>query len=169
MRRLSSLFTSLIRAATGLAFLVLAGAVLIQVFTRAMLPQSPVWTEELSRFALMFLVAFGVGLSIRSGDLVNVDLVLNVLPKPLRRALETAAFALTAALGAIIFMPALDFMAIGEMQTSPALEWRMDFIYLAMPVTAAMLAIFAVEKALTIARGRDGKTSGAAGGDAKGH
>jgi len=162
MHHLSSLFTALTRAATGLAFAVLAGAVLIQVFTRTLLPQSPVWTEELSRFALMFLVAFGVGLSIRSGDLVNVDLFLNVLPKAARRVLETVAFVMTAGLGAVIFVPALDFMAIGEIQTSPALDWRMDFIFLSMPVTAAMLAIFAVEKALSIARGGKADAAGPA-------
>lgn len=155
MRRLSSLFTSLTRAATGLAFAVLATSVLIQVFTRTFLPQSPVWTEELSRFALMFVVALGVGLSIRSGDLVNVDLVLNIVPKGVRRVLETVAFALTGALGVVIFMPAVDFMTIGELQTSPALGWRMDHIFLAMPVAAAMLAIFGLEKAIAVARGKD--------------
>ncbi len=154
MRFLSSIFTGLTRLATGLSFGLLAAAVLIQVFTRTFLPQSPVWTEELSRFALMFLVAFGVGLAIRSGDLVNVDLFLNVMPATVRRILETIAYTLTAALGMVIFMPALDFMAIGEMQTSPALGWRMDAIFLAMPLAAAMLAVFGVEKAITSARGK---------------
>jgi TRAP-type C4-dicarboxylate transport system permease small subunit len=163
MRRLSPIFTTLIRGASGLAFAVLAGAVLIQVFTRIFLPQSPVWTEELSRFALMFVVAFGVGLAIRSGDLVNVDLFLNVVPKKARRILETIAFTLTATLGVVIFVPALEFMAIGEIQTSPALDWRMDAIFLAMPVTAAMVAIFGIEKALGSTRGKDTDATDAEG------
>ncbi|MEZ5476516.1 MAG: TRAP transporter small permease subunit [Thiolinea sp.] len=62
------------RYAVLLAFLVLMGAVLIQVVGR-LLSDSPVWTEELTRYALLYLAAFGAGLSYRSRDLVNVDLI----------------------------------------------------------------------------------------------
>jgi len=155
MRRLYNAFSELIRAGTGLAFVVLASAVLVQVVTRTFLPQSPVWTEELSRFALMYVIALGVGLSIRSGDLVNVDLFLYVLPKGMRRVVETIAFLATAALGVVMFLPTLEFMAVGEIQTSPALGWRMDYIFFAMPVIAVMLVIFGVEKAIRVARERD--------------
>ena len=61
------------RVAVGVAFAVLCAAVLIQVLGRSVFNASPVWTEELTRFALLYLAAFGVGLSYRSGDLVRQD------------------------------------------------------------------------------------------------
>jgi TRAP-type transport system small permease protein len=67
------------RAMTGIAFAVLMASVLIQVVGR-LIGNSPVWTEELTRFALLFLAAFGAGLSLKTGDLVNVDLVCEALP-----------------------------------------------------------------------------------------
>ena len=67
------------RIAVGIAFAVLCTSVLIQVLGRSF-AASPVWTEELTRFALLYLAAFGAGLSYRSGDLVNVDLVCEALP-----------------------------------------------------------------------------------------
>ena len=79
MRHAVRLLIAFCRVGVGLSFVVLLAAVLIQVAGRT-LGSSPVWTEELTRFALLYLTAFGVGLSFRSGDLVNVDVVCESLP-----------------------------------------------------------------------------------------
>jgi TRAP-type C4-dicarboxylate transport system permease small subunit len=141
------------RAATGLAFAVIAGAVLLQVVSRTFLPQSPVWTEELTRFALLYLVGFGVGLSLRGGDLVNVDLVLELLPRPLRRLMEAVAALLTTGFALVLLAPAWQFMRIGAFQTSPALGWRMDLVFASMPLAMLMLGLFGALRARDALRG----------------
>ena len=60
------------RGLTGIAFAVLIASVTVQVIGR-LAGASPVWTEELTRVALLYLAAFGAGLGIASGDLVDVD------------------------------------------------------------------------------------------------
>ncbi len=67
--------TRVARFLVGLSFSVLIVSVTIQVLGRSGFFDSPVWTEELTRFALLYLTAFGVGLSYLTGDLVNVDIV----------------------------------------------------------------------------------------------
>ena len=58
-------FTRLAQWGTGISFAVLIGAVLVQVSGR-LTGFSPVWTEELTRYALLFSVAFvGVFPSVR--------------------------------------------------------------------------------------------------------
>lgn len=163
MNRMLSVIAGVARIGTLVAVVLLIGTVLLQVVSRTFLPQSPVWTEELSRIALMYVVAFGVGLSIRSGDLVNVDLLLAALPKEVRRVLEAFAFLLTAAMGALIVLPAIEFTEIGAIQTSSALEWRMDLVFVTMPIAAFMLAIFGLEKAVLIARGKSSQATGTGG------
>ncbi|QDL91360.1 TRAP transporter small permease [Paroceanicella profunda] len=155
MQRLVSLMVTVSRAAVGITFLLLIGTVLLQVFARTFLPGSPIWTEELSRAALMFLAACGVGLSIRSGDLVNVDLVVSMLPRNARRVALGLSAALTAVLAGLMILPALKFMKVGAMQTAPALGVHMNWIYLAMPVFAVSLCLFAVLAVLEIIGGRD--------------
>ena len=63
--RLLSLIESYVvmvfRALVGIAFLVLIVAVLVQV-TGRLSGSSPVWSEELTRFALLYLAAIGAGL-----------------------------------------------------------------------------------------------------------
>ena len=63
MKYFLSTTVKLARIAIGLSFCVLMAAVVIQVLGRTVFSDSPVWTEELTRYALLFLTAFGAGLS----------------------------------------------------------------------------------------------------------
>lgn len=138
---LIGLFNFLARLGTGLAFAVLIGSVLIQVAGR-LIGNSPVWTEELSRFALLYLVAFGVGLAFRSGDLVNVDVICEALPGKLPWLLRLVSAAVTAGMALYLLPQAWRYTAIGKMQTSPALDLRMDFVHVTMFLLLALLGLF---------------------------
>ena len=80
--RFTDAIVLLARVGAGLAFAVLIGTVLIQVIGRST-GVSAVWTEELTRYALLYMVAFGAGLALRTGDLVNVDVICEHLPSPI--------------------------------------------------------------------------------------
>lgn len=138
---------------TGIAFAVLMASVLIQVVGR-LIGNSPVWTEELTRFALLFLAAFGAGLSFRSGDLVNVDIICEALPGRWPWRLRLFAAFITVVLCLTIILPAWRFMSIGALQTSPALSWRMDFIYVTMVVMVLSLLVFAAWRIVEMLTGR---------------
>nr|WP_272945646.1 TRAP transporter small permease [Thalassospira australica] len=146
------------RIGTGAAFGVLICTVLIQVFSRTFLPSSPVWTEELTRHALLFMAAFGVGLSFRNGELVNVEIICDLLPLPVQRVLMFISAVLTAGFCLILLSPAWMFVSIGVLQTSPALGVRMDFIHATVFILLAALCLFAVLRIIRIIAGvSDGK------------
>ena len=154
MSRLVGLFVALSRVAVGLAFAVLMAAVMVQVLGRSVFNDSPVWTEELTRFALLYLAAFGVGLSFRSGDLVNVDIVCDMLPGAWSWRLRLFSAVVTAALCAALIGPAWKYTSIGAMQTSPALGWRMDYIHASVLVLLASLMLFAATRVVMMLLGR---------------
>jgi TRAP-type transport system small permease protein len=144
MERTLNVVGTLFRYLTGAAFLVLIGSVLIQVVSRMLLPHSPVWTEELSRFALLFLVAFGCGLGWRTQELVNVDILLTRLSPHARIVLEVLTTAIAVAFCLYLIPSAWKFVRIGMMQTSPALGWPMHWIHftaLLAPLSLAILGI----------------------------
>lgn len=155
MKTLLDAATGLCRVLTGIAFAVLIVAVLTQVVGRTIIQDSPVWTEELTRFALLFLAALGVGPSLRSGDLVNVDIVCEALPGVAPKVLRIISALLTAGLCAVLIMPAWQYTSIGAFQTSPALGWRMDFIHASVLVMLASLGVFALLRAVAIATGAE--------------
>jgi TRAP-type C4-dicarboxylate transport system permease small subunit len=128
------------------------------VLGRSVFHRSPVWTEELTRFALLYLTAFGVGLAYRSGDLVNVDVVCEALPGRLPFLLRLLSAILTAVLCAAMIWPAWRYTSIGSLQTSPALGWNMSYIHASVLVLIVCLLIFALIRALAMLTGRsDGR------------
>ena len=141
------------RFAVGAAFLALIAAVMVQVIGRSIINDSPVWTEELTRFALLFLAAFGAGLSFRSGDLVNVDVVCESLPGRGPWLMRLISAMATAALCLILIKPAWTYTSIGVMQTSPALSWRMDFILVSVLILLSSLGLFALTRVIEMLAG----------------
>lgn len=148
---------ALARLGVGVSFSVLIAAVLIQVVGRT-IGSSPVWTEELTRFALLFLVAFGAGLAFRTGDMVNVDVVCEALPGRWPRALRLLAAIVTGGLALYLLPFGWKYVSIGQMQTSPALGLRMSFVHFTVFLLLVLLALFSALRVLGMLSGaEDGK------------
>lgn len=152
--KLIRIITILARIGAGISFAVLIGAVLIQV-TGRLVGSSPVWTEELTRYALLFTVAFGAGLAFRSGDLVNVDVICEALPGRMPWALRLVAAFTTGALALYLLPHAWRYVTIGKMQTSPALGLRMDFVHVTVWLMLALLALFAILRIIGMLTGAE--------------
>lgn len=147
----------LARIGAGVSFAVLIGTVLIQVVGR-FIGSSPVWTEELTRYALLFSVAFGAGLSFRTGDLVNVDVICEALPGRAPWMLRLFAAIVTAGLAIYLLPHAWKYVSIGKMQTAPALGIKMHYVHFTVWLMLALLAVFASLRVLGMLAGtEDGK------------
>ncbi|MDR7127172.1 TRAP transporter small permease [Pseudotabrizicola sp. 4114] len=136
------------------AFLVLSGSVLLQVFARTFLSTAPVWTEELTRFCLIYIGALGAGLALRSGDMVNVDLLCESLPGRAPWVLRLVCALLTATFAAVLLSAAWDYTAIGRRQTAASLGWRMDFIHASMLILFITLGLWALMRVFEMLTGR---------------
>lgn len=142
------------RACAGVAFVILMAAVLFQVVGR-LGGSSPVWTEELTRYALLYMVACGAGLAFRTGDLVNVDVISEALPGRLPRLLRLLSAIATGGLAFYLLPHAWRYVAIGKMQTAPALGIRMDYVHFTVWLMLAGLALFAALRVVGMLAGRD--------------
>lgn len=148
----------ILRFGVGLAFAVLIVAVVTQVLMRSLGSGSPVWTEELSRYALLYVAGFGAALSLWTGDLVNVDLFSERLPWKLPWFLRfVCAFAIL--VFCVLLIPsAWFFTKIGALQTSPTMGIPMSYVHGSMLVLLVCLAIAALLRALGMLTGTlDGK------------
>ncbi|MEM1389664.1 MAG: TRAP transporter small permease [Pseudomonadota bacterium] len=149
---LTRIATTLARIGVGIAFATLIAAVLIQVVGR-LSGSSPVWTEELTRYALLYLVAFGAGLALLTGDLVNVDVVCEALPGRGPWFLRLFAAIATAGLALFLLSHAWRFTSIGKMQSSPALGVNMLYIHFTVWLLLALLAVFSLLRVLGMLTG----------------
>ncbi len=143
----------LIKGAIFMVFLTMIVAVVIQVFARTFMEQTPLWTEEASRVTLMYILGLGVGASVLTGDLVNVDLALMIMPKPVRRLCELVSSALVSLFGFMLVPGAWEFTELGAMQTSPSLQIPMQYIFASMLFFAVLLGVFGLVKFLEVLLG----------------
>lgn len=155
MRKLIAGLEGLARLGTGLSFGLLMLAVVLQLLGRSGWVAAPIWTEELSRFCLLYLAAFGAGLAFRSGDMVNVDLVSEALPGPWPWRLRLFSAVCVAGLCLILLPSAWFYTSIGVRQTAPALGIRMDFVHASVLVMLVLLGIFAALRVLAMLTGAE--------------
>lgn len=116
---------------------------LYQVFARFIMDTPSDWTEVLTRFALIWMVYMGVGVALRQGAMVSVDLMHRKLPPRWRRRLEMCiAGATLSMLGVMMYWGAFIAWRV-RFQNVAGLEISMAWAYLAIPV-GAVFAVVAV-------------------------
>jgi TRAP-type C4-dicarboxylate transport system permease small subunit len=108
------------------------------VFTNFGFAISAPWTEELSRYAMIWVVFLGMGVGFRTGMLLSLTFVTDALGPRAGQALRYVAQALAFGFLVTIFFLGLDFVEFGAIERSPALSIPKTWVYWAMPVGAAL-------------------------------
>lgn len=127
------------------------------VFTRYALGQQAKWSEELARFLLMWVALLGGAVAFGTRAHLGVDYFVNRLHPAARRWTAVVAhlvvlfFAVEVLLrgGARVVSEAL----ILE-QTTPALGWKMGYVYLALPISGLFVALYTLENLVLTLTGR---------------
>ncbi|GEK74193.1 MULTISPECIES: TRAP transporter small permease [Halomonas] len=135
---LDTLFTFL----ATLALVGIAATVLLQVVGRLALPSSPAWTEELSRYLFIYMVALSAGVVIRRRRNVNVELFHHWMG-PRGRAIYQVLVCLLVGGFALIVLPyAWQYAANGTWQTSPTLRVPMLYIFFSTVVLFGLVLLY---------------------------
>jgi C4-dicarboxylate transporter, DctQ subunit len=127
----------------SLTFLGLALVAAVQVFFRYALDISFAWFEELSRFIGVFATFLGASLGVRQGAHFSMDLLVNAVRPPLRRALQIFTGALCGSFLLILAYYGLRLVlrSYGFETTSPVLQIPMYLTYLPIPLFLALMAL----------------------------
>lgn len=159
MKPLYMLLTGIREAAKALCvvlFIYIVFAILLQVFGRYFanyVNLSIEWTEESARFAQVWLILLGSGIAMRERMHVSVDIVLKLLPVAVQKVMIVLTSIMALGFLYIAINHSFRLIKIGAMQTSPALDMPMNWVFLALPIG---LGYFALEFTLaTISRLRD--------------
>lgn len=143
---------TLCRYGTLASFSTLIIVVTVQVLGRVPGFPSPAWTEEVARFALVYLVAFSCGIAVLRGELVNVDLFVAPLPAKGRRIVDRVVDVVVLAFSVVIIPGACSYVegSIGERARS--LDFPMVAIYVVTLIIPISLAFFSAARLLGFAQ-----------------
>tara|TARA_B100001750_G_C15499768_1_gene596412 strand:- start:266 stop:760 length:495 start_codon:yes stop_codon:yes gene_type:complete len=142
INKIKLVMDKLLEVLTIISFLGLIGVVLLQVLARFILPQAPVWTEELARVLFIYSTSFSVGLAARDGAYVSVDLIRKVLPLSFQLYVEIIIKIIIISFMLLISHYAIDFVKIGSFQTSPALQIQTFYFYIAILIAPLFIGIY---------------------------
>ncbi|WP_067093768.1 TRAP transporter small permease [Marinomonas atlantica] len=126
------------------SLLAIAAVVLLQVISRFMLPTSPVWTEELSRYLFIYLIVLSSGLVIRDDRHVRLELFQGFLNPFWKRLYTVACHVLTAAFALYLIPFSMQYAQIGKWQMSPTLEMPMLWVFISVTIFFYLTAFYSV-------------------------
>jgi C4-dicarboxylate transporter DctQ subunit len=123
----------------GLCALALGSVSLIicgQVVSRYVFNYTPSWSEELSRYLIVWTIFIGTAVGVRKNIHIGVDAFIRLAPRWMKVTLEVLLNLIGAAVSSVlIYLSVLFIMdTIEYEQLSPAMQIPMYLPYLAMPV-----------------------------------
>ena len=120
---------------------VMATLVFANVVGRYAFNASIVWVEEITRYMMVWVGFLGSGLVLRFGAHIAVDTFQDLLSASAARALRVAIVVLLAALFAWMTWLGIRYVGFAWDQTTPILQWRMGYVYLAVPIGSALMLV----------------------------
>lgn len=122
---------------------------LAQVVLRYTAIGVPAFTEEIARYAMVWMALFSAAVAVREGSHIRIDFVplaLGAMAAPVGRALEFLLDAVTLGICLVILWQGLDIVSFATMQRSEGLRIPMSWPYTAMPVAFGFAALFAMAR-----------------------
>ena len=119
-----------------------------QVFTRYVLKNPSSWTEELATFLMIWVGLLGASVALNRKAHLGVDYFVDKL-SPLKK-LYAQIFIFTAVALfslSVLLMGGIRLVAMTLMrgQVSPALQIKMGYVYLALPLSGFFLVLYSLE------------------------
>ena len=117
--------------------------VFTQVVFRYVLSSSLSWTEEVTRYLLVWTVFMGGAYCVKEKAHVGVEAFTYLLPKKARKVLAIVVMIGCVVLCSVIFKVGVDIVIslLTKMQVSPVLRIPMAYLYAAIPVGMALFIV----------------------------
>jgi len=146
--RLSDALAAATRVAVTLLMAAMTVDCVLGVFFRYVVQDALTWTEESARYLMIWMGFLGMGLAVRTGGHVAVDLLVTRLPPRLQRTTLLVVQALVLAFLLAVVGAGWQLVDRVSGQLTPVLGVSMAWPYLAIPVGSLLTAVEVV--ALTL-------------------
>lgn len=137
--------------------LMLLIAICVQVVARYVLNRPTSWSEQLAQYAFVWMTLLGSAVVTREGAHLGVTLVQERLQGSAARALAlVTGSASLLVLGFWVYAGVTQVQLTWDM-TEAGLNVRLGWVYLSVPVSCSLTAVFVLEKVLRAVAGGSGR------------
>jgi TRAP-type C4-dicarboxylate transport system permease small subunit len=126
---------------------VITVCVSVQVFVRYVL-QKPLflWSEEMSRFLLIWMVFLGIGVGVKNDAHFAMDVLPPLLGRRWGAAVRLFNDLCMGAILVLLILAGLRFSWFGFFQYSPNMEILMAWVFIAIPLGGILALIYLVDR-----------------------
>ena len=132
---------------------VMVATLALQVFYRFVVQDPLSWTEELARYAFVWVTFLGAAVAYRHGSHVAIETIVLLLPHRAQVALAWVVDALMVVALAVLLVQGLGIVEATANVRATMLQVPMSWIYASVPVSAVIMLAFQVERTLRRMRG----------------
>ncbi|WP_261131603.1 TRAP transporter small permease [Bacillus sp. Marseille-Q3570] len=118
----------------AILFGLIAVLTIYQVFARYVLDSPLVWSEELVRYSMIWIVLLGTGVALRKGLLISVEVVLYIVPSFIKKIMQCIIILMNVVYMYLLIKYGMDLMNTLQGQTTGALELPVSWLYAALPI-----------------------------------
>lgn len=118
------------------------------VFTRYALGQQANWTEELARFLLIWVSMLGGAVAFGTKGHLGVDYFVGKFHHDARKGMTMFGHLVVLFFAGSIFLYGGTNVvrdALSMEQMTPALGWKMGYVYLALPISGVFMVLYTIE------------------------
>lgn len=154
MKRICRLSDWINRAVQYVGFVqlgLMTAIIILQVFYRYVLGSSLSWSEESARFLFIWVVLLGASMGVKEGFHVAVTLFKDRLPPHLKTGLDMLFTLLTGVMALVMVVYGWSIAETVSIQQSPAIRISMFWVYLAIPVSGALMLLHLAARIVELA------------------
>ena len=127
---------------------VLATILIVSVYRRYVVESSIAWSEEASKYLMVWLAFVGAPIAMRNFAHINIDLLHKAVLARMQQLLHLIVSLLTITTMIILVWKGYGFAQGGMRQVASSFNLSMFYMYIAVPIGAGLTCLVAIEHAL---------------------
>jgi len=142
----AAVFDKTLETAIWVAFSLMSGVGVTQVFFRYVLKSSLSWSEEFQKYMHIWLIFLAIPLAYKNGSHIGMNVLFDRMPLRMQKWFLILVDVLWLGMGVALVRYTLRIMTVAKRQTSPGLGLRMDAVYACIVVCGVALCLMAMRK-----------------------
>jgi TRAP-type transport system small permease protein len=142
--------TRFLKYGTIISTYLLVASVLLQIYARFFMDNTPAWTEEASRLFFIYTMSFAAGLALKNNYYVYLELFYEKMNLRSQRVLMVLIYVGIILLFILMSYASFKFVQLGIPEKSPSMKISMSIAFFSMFIMAASICYFAIIEILKI-------------------
>lgn len=127
---------------------VLAVILIAAVFWRYALNNAIPWSEEISKYLMVWLTFLGAPIALRHAGHINIDLLMKLFADRGQQVFHLIIHLIIIVTMGIVLVMGIGFTQLGARQVASSISISMAYMYVAVPFGAALVTLVAIEHSL---------------------